>query len=511
MDNHNPLQGNEVVPDSSALKGRTIVCCFDGTGNKFGENSNVVRFFRALKKDSPEQLVYYQPGIGTYTKRQPLTSVFSTFLSRVDEAVALYLNDHVKEGYRFIMQNYKEGDKICVFGFSRGAHIARVVAGMLYKIGVLPPHNEQQVDFAFSVSQIPGEKGNVLSKEFRTTFSRPVKVEFVGVWDTVSSVGIIPRYHRNTSINYAVKYVRHALALDERRARFRPITWNQPTPDNEQDIDVDEPAMQDKTDRDEWVYEPLDRDYADVQEVWFTGRCSSSCSTPCSYRNLLGCHADIGGGSHTNKIKESLSYIPLRWMIKECFVTRTGIMFDNSYLITLGFDLDILATKLSHLDIDLEAFHLDSDAIAQLTAERKNRALWEDPSAPPPTYTNENPMRGLRPKRHAVGLPLKHTRDYIDGLAGIWDQLVLAKGWWALEYIPMLSAIQDEAGDWWFKRDQNFGRGRYIPFRSEDEAILVHESVRDRIEKTKGTPDAYMPAAFNWELVEKSGMLVYVA
>ncbi|TFK69783.1 hypothetical protein BDN72DRAFT_959293 [Pluteus cervinus] len=132
MDNVNHIQDNGVVPDFGKAKGRTIICCFDGPGNKFGENSNVVRFFRALKKDAPEQLVYYQPGIGTYTKYQPLTSFFSTLLSKVDEALALYLNEHVKEG--FVMQNYKEGDKIYLFGFSRGAYIARGVAEMLYQV-----------------------------------------------------------------------------------------------------------------------------------------------------------------------------------------------------------------------------------------------------------------------------------------------------------------------------------------------------------------------------------------
>lgn len=281
---------------------RTIVCCFDGTGNKFGEeNSNVVRFFKALNREKPEkQVVYYQPGIGTYNKRQFITKTASLIASTIDQALALHLNDHVMDGYRFIMQNYIKGDKICLLGFSRGAYTARVIMGMLYKIGILPPDNIQQVDFAFSVYQMTGMEGSTLSREFKATFAMSVTVEFVGVWDTVSSVGIIPRAHPYTSVNYAVKTFRHALALDERRARFRPKTWYEATLERELELDVDEPnfAQRGPTSRDDWSYKPLDRDFADVDEVWFSG-----------------CHADVGGGSHHNRVQNSLSFIPLRWMI----------------------------------------------------------------------------------------------------------------------------------------------------------------------------------------------------
>jgi uncharacterized protein (DUF2235 family) len=91
--------------------------------------------------------------------------------------------------------------------------------------------------------------------------------------DTVSSVGIIPRTHPYTSVNYAVKYFRHALALDERRARFRPNVWNEPTLEREQELDVDEPDIESPPTgyRDDWTYKPPNRDICDVKEVWFSG------------------------------------------------------------------------------------------------------------------------------------------------------------------------------------------------------------------------------------------------
>jgi uncharacterized protein (DUF2235 family) len=115
--------------------------------------------------------VYYQPGIGTYNKRAFITHTMSTISSKLDAAVALHLDDHVKEGYQFILQTYRPGDKICLFGFSRGAHTARVVAGMIYKVGILPKENIQQVDFAFNVYGTTGYHGYKLSREFKETFA----------------------------------------------------------------------------------------------------------------------------------------------------------------------------------------------------------------------------------------------------------------------------------------------------------------------------------------------------
>ena len=88
-------------------------------------------------------------------------------------------------------------------------------------------------------------------------------------------MGLIPQTHPYTSINYSVKCFRHALALDERRTRFRPNVWCELTEDREQELDIDLPAPDeiDKTlaIRDEWQYSPPERDHADVKEVWFAG------------------------------------------------------------------------------------------------------------------------------------------------------------------------------------------------------------------------------------------------
>ncbi|KAF8623792.1 hypothetical protein AX17_007295 [Amanita inopinata Kibby_2008] len=464
---------------SGRSKERTMVLCFDGTGNKFGTNSNVVRFFRALIKDRlGEQVVYYQPGIGTYNKRAFITHTMNTISSALDAGIALHLDDHVKEGYQFIMQNYREGDKICLFGFSRGAHTARVIAGMLYKVGILPRHNIEQVDFAFNIYSTTGYKGYLLSKEFKETFALPVKIKFVGVWDTVSSVGIIPRTHPYTSINYSVETFRHALALDERRARFRPNVWCEVTPDREQELDVDipNPKPVGETRRDEWTYNAPDRNYVDVEEVWFAG-----------------CHADVGGGSHPTTHTRSVSYIPLRWMIKECIIARTGIQFDMDYLSNfLGFNFKELAEEMKAKGIPATDLGYESYAdIAKLDSSDEAHHL-ESEQSPQTKVVTRAETRGHHLRRH--------VRDVC---AQIFDQLVIVWFWWILEVIPMLYTYQTPSGNWVRRRMRNLGRGRYIPFYNNE--IRVHESVQARMKA-----ENYTPSANNWEQVNQSPMLKYV-
>ncbi|EEB87478.1 hypothetical protein MPER_15158, partial [Moniliophthora perniciosa FA553] len=91
---------------------RKLILCFDGTGDQFDEdNSNIIEFFHLLKKDDQEQqMVYYQQ---IYQR-----------LTWFDEAIAWNLRSHVMD---------KHGDKICIFGFSRGAYTARSLAGMIHK------------------------------------------------------------------------------------------------------------------------------------------------------------------------------------------------------------------------------------------------------------------------------------------------------------------------------------------------------------------------------------------
>ncbi|CAE7162389.1 unnamed protein product [Rhizoctonia solani] len=78
--------------------------------------------------------------------------------NKLDEGVAWYLYQHVIDGYKFLMETYRDGDRICLFGFSRGAYTARALAGMLHCVGLLPRHNVEHIAFAYQVYASGGRK-----------------------------------------------------------------------------------------------------------------------------------------------------------------------------------------------------------------------------------------------------------------------------------------------------------------------------------------------------------------
>ncbi|KAG8932833.1 hypothetical protein FRC00_014052 [Tulasnella sp. 408] len=186
---------------------------------------------------------------------------------------------------------------------------------MLYRVGLLPPRNAEQVPFAYTIFKEASEEIKAwkkdrsdprgsLSANFRRTFSRKVEVEFVGIWDSVSSVGFIPQALPNTKTNRIVKHVRHALALDERRARFESSYWN-PGPTS-QDVIGEEKKN---------GLIGLKESERTVEEVWFAGG-----------------HGDVGGGWQGLRQESQLSRIPLRWMIREAKKCTNAIVWDENSL-----------------------------------------------------------------------------------------------------------------------------------------------------------------------------------
>ncbi|KAJ7143597.1 hypothetical protein C8R43DRAFT_891445 [Mycena crocata] len=298
---------SDTEPESTGL-GRNLVLCFDGTAGQYdGYDTNAVKLFALLKKDDfRKQICYYQPGVGTYLNPSTISPVFEWVAKILDEAFAFYLNEHVMDGYRFLMENYHPGDKICLFGFSRGSYTARALAGMLHKarnyyslkssqVGLLPRDNQEQIPFAFKMYQKTSESGIKLAAGYKRTFCQNVRVEFMGVWDTVSSVGVVMgRTLPFTSANASVKTLRHAVALDEHRVRFLPYLC-EPKQDGAATLkDTSSPT--------------------DVLEVWFSGS-----------------HGDIGGGEVEDGVARSLSDITLRWMVRQAMAS-TDIQFEPEAL-----------------------------------------------------------------------------------------------------------------------------------------------------------------------------------
>ncbi|PSR75657.1 hypothetical protein PHLCEN_2v8948 [Hermanssonia centrifuga] len=314
-------------PDKSCgHEHRTLVLCFDGTGDQFDDdNSNIVELLAMLRKDdNSRQLVYYQAGLGTYTDPLLKSPIVSAVSMTLDQMLAWNLASHVKDGYAFLMQNYTRGDKICIFGFSRGAYTARALAGMLQKVGLLPVCNHQQLPFAWDMYKREDKQGLDLSHDFKKTYCRTVSVDFLGVWDTVASVGLFPRYLPFIHENTGVRHLRHGIALDERRVKFLPQFCADAKPeDGERSHKLLSKKHPEREGSLLKTYESLINrkhgEESDVKEVWFAG-----------------VHCDVGGGAVANYTPYKLSRIPLRWMIRECFECNTGIVFDARMLQKAG-------------------------------------------------------------------------------------------------------------------------------------------------------------------------------
>jgi uncharacterized protein (DUF2235 family) len=252
---------------------RHIVICIDGTNNRPGGGyTNVQRMVRTLVRDE-QQLTYYQPGVGTI-EPATLTTRSGRLLGRLADSVsALMLQRHVCAAYRFLMAHWRDGDRLCLFGFSRGAFTARVLAGMLSKVGLLHPGFEEMVPFAWRTYREP--TNHDAARRFRRHYARFIRrIHFLGLFDSVSSVGLpwLPKTFPLTHENLRVQRIRQALALDERRVMFVQNRWREA---------ADSP-----------------RGPSDLRQVWFAGS-----------------HSDIGGGYP--EAEAGLSLIPLAWMMRE--------------------------------------------------------------------------------------------------------------------------------------------------------------------------------------------------
>ncbi|KOG99922.1 uncharacterized protein DI49_1369 [Saccharomyces eubayanus] len=253
MDNfryvHKQYNKSEIGSDSnvdSSLRssfGKNIILCFDGTRENFGPQpfTNILKLYRLLENsDDSEQVCYYQPGIGSVgfdavvDVRRRLT--FSHLQNLLDSMFAFSLDNHICSAYLFLMKYFEPGDKIYMFGFSRGAFIARVLAGMIERVGLLKKGLEEMVKMAWQIYERweydsqPNQLQytGTLAEEFKKTFSRDyeVKIYFQGLFDSVNSVGILrDRLFPCTQRSNIVEHVRHCVSLDERRGKFKQLCF----------------------------------------------------------------------------------------------------------------------------------------------------------------------------------------------------------------------------------------------------------------------------------------------
>ena len=309
----------------STREKRHIVICCDGTGNEISENiSNVLKLYRTLRKTEkthPNQLVFYDPGVGTLERPDPFKELRQDIQLVIGLAFGYGLDDNVLGAYQFIVDNHREGDDIYLFGFSRGAYTVRVLAALIHKVGLIsrPQSNLAGSGLTaykqFSTDDVvPDQQEDPAAQYARILSVKWPTIKFVGVWDTVASV-IVPRWDRINPLklqfspwsleelafvreNPSIEIFRQAISIDERRRMFRPQPWD---------------AGKFRPHR--YAPESTWTDQDSVQ-VWFAG-----------------VHSDVGGGYPEKQ--SALSKYPLLWMIEEA--VKHGLKVDRRTVNQLGW------------------------------------------------------------------------------------------------------------------------------------------------------------------------------
>jgi hypothetical protein len=271
---------------------KNIVVCADGTWNTPDDKedgrpspTNVCKLFNAVAGDDKDK--YYHPGVGTS----------GNWWDRVaGGGVGQGLGQNVKSAYKWLATNYRKGDRIFLFGFSRGAYTVRSAGGMISQCGLLdlsvPGLKDDliwaAVDRMFEHYRNPDNGKQPPSAPHGLSFhnsapdgsgTKRTPIHFIGVWDTVGALGIPddlallnliddPARHsfHDTDLSTIVKNARHAVAIDELRQSFSPTLWTKVA------------------------------GRKDVLQVWFPG-----------------VHSDVGGGYAQSDLSDGA----LIWMIEE--------------------------------------------------------------------------------------------------------------------------------------------------------------------------------------------------
>lgn len=328
-------ESTDVFIDRHDLSGdpnnqKRIFVFLDGTENDPASGTNVWRLYDLLSNNNdPQMTAVYIEGVGT-AEDAPI----------VDAALGHGMENRILTGYEFVAANYRPGDEIYLFGFSRGAHQARALAGLISYAGIprrTDNGDSELMDVGNQIIELVKKKSDasyaeqwlswspdqppVLATEIRDQLGfemQPARIQFLGVWDTVPGSSLkkyreckedkgfvktylwwlipgVDRGERYKVDSYPpIGEIAHAVALDEKRSKFTPLL----------------------------VCEAINPEYTKVTELWFPGA-----------------HADVGGGYDDSTDLPSIS---LRWMIE---------MLGNSYTLEPPPAIEGAAAGLAHWSI----------------------------------------------------------------------------------------------------------------------------------------------------------------
>ncbi len=237
-----------------------------------GMQSNVGLIYQLLKQHNPatRRTLYYEKGLQ-----------FEGWSRIGDLASGRGINRQIRRAYGYLASHYREGDRIYLFGYSRGAFAVRSLAGLIDRVGLLRREHATERAVQLAYRHYATDPDRPAAGAFSRRFCHAeAQIDGVFVFDTVKALGLrIPllwmltdprnAFH-NHNLGFTIKRGFQALALDETRVLFAPVLW-----ECEQGCNHD------------------------VEQMWFRGA-----------------HGDIGGQIGTVEGARKLSNIPLVWMLE---------------------------------------------------------------------------------------------------------------------------------------------------------------------------------------------------
>ncbi len=277
--------------------GKNIVFLADGSGNsgQAGKETNVFKLSKMVDTSNPsKQIAKYIVGVGTESNF--LQAKFNFFTGQG-------ITKNILAGYRYLSETYQPGDRIFLFGFSRGAATIRSLTGLINDVGLLPVERLDKMDDAYEIYRLTdkAERDQKALQFIEANKSYKPEIYFVGVWDTVAAIGLqvpflnqvvnlfqkIQHKFHNFTLVPLVRHARHAIAIDEKRFFFSPVLWDSQTDPHQT-----------------------------LKQVWFAG-----------------VHKNVGGGWIED---HALSDIALQWMLDEAI--PTGLRIDPKHLVRISPD-----------------------------------------------------------------------------------------------------------------------------------------------------------------------------
>lgn len=262
---------------------KNLIVCSDGTSNTKATNTNVRQFYDQLKNGTGN-LCFYDEGVGSFGG------------DITGKAFGTGVSSNIRQCYDFLVRKWEPGDRIFLFGFSRGAFTVRSLANFVDLVGIVSPTKKKlrvrarkgpghirrsaqpiYIERAYALYEQSRKQhfASRLAAEREELGLRKANIHCMGVWDTVGAMGLpskssdpgahLEHRHHRTELSPNVKFAYHALALDDERQVFWPDRFRGEKTDGQT-----------------------------AEEVWFAGM-----------------HSDVGGGYEKEK---RMSNVALRWM-----------------------------------------------------------------------------------------------------------------------------------------------------------------------------------------------------